>query len=70
MFVDDEHLEFVLVPTELEISMSYLLRDGIVEMRVPTNEASVLRVPSFREYWLTELGEEVIVRFAEGRLVG
>jgi hypothetical protein len=66
VFVDDPHADHVVLPTELTILMGYLVLDDIVEMRVPANEVSVERLPSYREYWLTEAGRAFVKRLGAG----
>jgi len=68
-FVEQPDSDFVKLPTELLVLMDYLVRDGIVEMRVPADERTVLRTPSFREYWITDFGREFVKNFTEGKPV-
>jgi hypothetical protein len=69
MFVDDPTANLAHLPTELSVLMNYLVRDGIVERRLPANEVGVERFPSYRHYWLTETGRAFVERLAKGRPV-
>ena len=47
--------------------MSFLVRDGMVEMRIPAGEGDAHRFPSFREYRLTERGRKLVTRWAKAQ---
>jgi len=68
-FVNHPAADFVEIPTALEALMSYLVRDGIVEIRVPANERNTTRYPSVRECWLTNAGRVFVEKYAEGQPV-
>jgi hypothetical protein len=69
LFVEHHEVDYVTLPTGLEAMMSYMVHDGIVDLRVPANEVNTLRYPSFREYWLTDTGQPFVERLREGRAI-
>jgi hypothetical protein len=67
IFAENPEVDYVVLPTGMELLMSFLVGDEMVEMRVPANEVNVERFPTFREYWLTEHGEQLVERWAEAQ---
>lgn len=63
LFADNPAATHALLPTGLELLMSFLINDEMVELRVPADEVNTMRYPSFREYWLTGRGKELVARW-------
>ncbi len=66
-FVQGDPSRGVLLPTGMEALMSFLARDGMVEIRVPDSESNTQRFPSFREYRLTDRGRKLVTRWAKAQ---
>jgi hypothetical protein len=66
-FVQGDPSGGVLLPTGMEALMSFLVSDGMVEIRVPEGESNAQRFPSFREYRLTDRGRKLVTRWAKAQ---
>jgi hypothetical protein len=66
-FVQGDPSRGVLLPTGMEALMSFLVSDGMVEIRIPEGEGDAQRFPSFREYRLTERGHKLVTRWAKAQ---
>jgi hypothetical protein len=61
-FADGEGRHSVLVPAEMEMLMSFLVNDGMVERGTPETGST-----AFHEYRLTALGKKLITRWAKAQ---
>jgi hypothetical protein len=67
IFVQGDASRGVLLPTGMEALMSFLVSDGMVEIRIPDSESNSQRFPSFREYRLTDRGRKLVTRWAKAQ---
>lgn len=67
IFVQGDASRGVLLPTGMEALMSFLVSDGMVEIRIPDGESNSQRFPSFREYRLTDRGRKLVTRWAKAQ---
>jgi hypothetical protein len=69
-FVHSPDAQFIVLPRQLEILMSYLVRDEMVECSYPPNALScVQHLWETRRYDLTDAGRALVESLREGRAI-